>query len=489
MPVSASKDASLDPADWEDFRELAHEAVDDTIDLLRTLRERPAWSRIPDKVVGQLQAPVPWEGSSERIAYEEFRSLIEPYTNGNRHPRFFGWVQGCGIPLASLAEFLASSMNPHMAGFTQSGPIVEAQVLDWMKAFIRYPPDSSGILLSGGTMANITGLAIARVARHPGNYRMEGLQNRDMGRMVFYGSSETHGWAGKAAEWLGLGRASYSTLPVDADYQISLTALRTTIEADRSAGRVPFCVIANAGTINTGAIDPLADLADLCELEGLWLHVDGAYGALAAATTKYGALLKGLDRADSVAFDLHKWFYLPFEIGCLLVRDADRHRQTFAAEGAYIEGHKRGVIEAGLPFAHLGIELTRGFKALKAWMCCKAYGLDRFAAAIQRNVDDIQAIVRVIDSTRELERLAPAPLNVVCFRYKAAGLTDAELNALNEEILYRIQESGVGVPSSTTLNGIVALRLANVNHRATFSDLLVIVEAVVACGAALRAAA
>jgi len=477
--------ASLDPDDWSAFRALAHRMVDDTVDQLQTLDTRPAWSPLPEGVRARLTTDLGPDGVGEVAAYNEYLTLIEPYTNGNRHPRFFGWAQGPGVPLASLAEFLGSSMNPHMAGFDQSGPLVEEQVLNCMKQLLGYPRDASGILLSGGTMANVTALAVARAAKYPGTYLTDGLQSRRFGPLVFYGSQATHGWAAKAADLLGFGRDAYVSIATDADQRISIDALRAAVRRDRSDGRIPFCVIGNAGTINTGAIDPLVDLGTCCRTEDLWFHIDGAFGALAALSPRYRHLVNGLQSADSVAFDLHKWMYLPFEIGCVLVRNAQLHHSTFDASGEYMRRLKRGVIQGGLPFAQRGIELTRSFKALKAWMCLRAYGTRRFAEAIERNIDDMQKLAEQIRTSQELELLAPAPLNVICFRYRIDGLSDTALNELNENILYRIQESGLGVLSSTTLEGRFALRMANVNHRAAFRDLTRMTDAVVSAGRAL----
>jgi glutamate/tyrosine decarboxylase-like PLP-dependent enzyme len=378
-------------------------------------------------------------------------------------------------------------MNPLIAGFNQSGALVVEQVLNCMKQLIGYPRDASGILLSGGTMANVTGLAVARAAKYTGNYTTDGLQGRQFGPLVFYGSHATHGWAPKAADFLGFGRDAYVSIATDVDQRISLNALQAAVHHDRSHGRTPFCVIGNAGTINTGAIDPLVDLAAFCRAHDLWFHVDGAFGALAALSPRHRHLVNGLQSADSVAFDLHKWMYLPFEIGCVLVRNAGLHQSTFDAAGDYMHRLERGVIQGGLPFAHRGIELTRGFKALKAWMCLRAYGTRRFAAAIERNIDDMQALAERIRKSEELELLAPAPLNVICFRYRGRDLSDAVLDELNEEILYRIQESGLGVLSSTILEGRFALRMANVNHRATFLDLSQIMDAVLSVARTLTA--
>jgi aromatic-L-amino-acid decarboxylase len=257
------------------------------------------------------------------------------------------------------------------------------------------------------------------------------------------------------------------------------------IVEDRRAGHRPFCVIGTAGTINTGATDDLQALAALCREENLWFHVDGAFGALARLVPSLQPIVAGIELADSIALDLHKWMYLPFEIACVLIRDEEIHRQAFARSASYLAETTRGVIAGGLPFAQKGIELTRGFKALKAWMCLKAYGVNAFAEIIEQNVQQARYLADLITEQADLELLAPVPLNTVCFRYRTNGLSADELNQLNEELLIRVQESGVAVPSSTRISGTFALRVAMVNHRSRREDFDLLVEAVVQQGAQL----
>jgi glutamate/tyrosine decarboxylase-like PLP-dependent enzyme len=414
----------------------------------------------------------------EERAYDDFVRRVRPYTNGNLHPRFFGWVQGNGTPLAMMADMLASAINAHMAGFDQAPAEVEHEVLRWL-AELMGMPGASGLLVSGGTMANTLGLAVARHARAGFDVREEGLQGGHP-RMTFYGSAETHGWAKKAAEFLGLGNRSFRRVPVDADHRIRVDALREAIRRDRDEGCNPFCVVGTAGTVNIGATDPLEALADLCAEEGMWFHVDGAFGAMAHLSERLRPALAGMERADSLGFDLHKWGYLPFECACVLVRDAELHRAAFSVSGAYLARTERGVIAGGLPFAERGLELTRGFKALKVWMSLRAHGVDRLARLIEQNVDQSAYLAGLVRAHPELELLAPVPLNVVCFRF--TGVAGAELDAVNQEILLRLQETGVAVPSNTTLGGRFALRAANVNHRARRADLDLLVAETVRIG-------
>lgn len=480
---------TLDPADWESFRALAHRMVDDALDETRTVRDRPVHVPPPSDVKQRLLGePIPFESQGEEATYEQFLKDVLPYRNGNISPRFYGWVMGNGFPLGFMSDMLASMMNPHMAGLNQSPRFVEEKVIDWFRELMGFPESTSGLLLSGGSMANLTGLAVARYVKAGFDIKQLGLWGRPM--MTVYATAETHSWAKKAMELMGMGEQALRIVPSHADFTMNVEALRAAIRSDREAGCKPIAVLGTAGTVNTGATDDLDAIADVCAQEDLWLHVDGAFGALVAICPNLKHLVKGLERADSVGFDLHKWMYLPFECACLLVRDGEAHRATFSNSATYLQIFDRGVVAGGIPFADRGIELTRGFKALKAWMSLKAYGFDRFAALIERNVAQAQELARLVGESSELELCAPVPLNIVCFRYVADGLSLEELNAVNQEILYRLQEDGLAVPSSTILDGRFCLRAALVNHRTLSDDLKALVSNAIDVGrACLRGAA
>ena len=484
MSKALGSERTLDPQDgpgWEELRVLGHRMVDDMFAHLQALGDGPAWQAVPSAAGAAIgQEALPREGQGAAAAYEDFAQNVLPYSVGNAHPRFFGWVQSNGTPLGMLADMLAAGMNPHMAGFNQAPALVERQVLAWLAELMGMPPGTSGLLTSGGSVANLIGLAVARHARAGFDVRAEGLRGHALLRV--YCSTETHSWVKKAVELLGMGRVSLCSVAVDAEYRIDLEALRAAIAADREAGHRPVCVVATAGTVNTGASDDLMAIAAICEAEDIWFHVDGAFGAVAYWSAELRPQLAGMERADSLAFDLHKWGYLPFEVGCVLVRDAEMHRAAFATAASYLNVMERGPAAGGMTFADRGIELTRGFKALKVWMSFKAHGVDAITALVEQNVKQAQYLAELVRAEPELELLAPVALNIVCFRYVHDGFQGAALNELNQELLLRLQESGVAVPSSTLLQGRFAIRVANVNHRARREDFDLLVRAVVDLG-------
>ncbi|HRL13248.1 MAG TPA: pyridoxal-dependent decarboxylase, partial [Aggregatilineales bacterium] len=301
-------------------------------------------------------------------------------------------------------------------------------------------------------------------------------------RLTFYASREIHSCIPRALEILGLGHDALRKIPVDEGFRIDITALEAAIAADRAAGFKPVCVIGAAGTVNTGAFDDLNALADLCAREKLWLHVDGAFGALAALSPTLRRLTRGMERADSLSFDLHKWMYVNYEAAVVLVRSSDQHYRTFTTTPEYLTHGTRGPAAGDIWLSDLGIQLSRDFKALKVWMSIKEHGIDKYARLIDQNVAQTRALAARVDAEPELERLAPVPLNIVCFRYVVPGLDDAALDAFNTELLLRSQEHGGSLVTSTRLNGRYCLRACITNHRTVRADIDVFIDDVLAIG-------
>jgi glutamate/tyrosine decarboxylase-like PLP-dependent enzyme len=481
---------TLDPADWESMRKLGHRMVDDMLDYMETVRERPVWQHVPDEVKAHFSGNVPHDSQPPEEVYEEFVEKILPYPMGNIHPRFWGWMLGTGTVMGAFAELLAASMNTNTGGGDNHiANHVEKQVIEWIKEMLGYSQSASGVLTSGCSAANIIGLTVARNAKAGFDLRLKGLQSVPK-KMVLYASQEIHSSIQKAVELLGLGSDALRFLPVNDYFQMDLQTLKATITEDRKKGYMPFCVVGAAGTINTGAVDDLNAIANLCQRENLWLHVDGAFGAWAALAPRAKNKVEGMEQADSLALDLHKWMAMPYEIGCVLVRHEKQHRKAFSIMPEYLSHGEggRGLSGGDLPwFSDYSFQLSRGFRALKAWMSLKEHGSSKYARIIQQNIDQALYLAELVDASPELELSAPVTLNVVCFRYVLSHMNDDALNVLNRQIIIELQEKGVAVLSGTVIKSKYVLRAASSNHRSRREDFDILVREVIRIGKELTA--
>jgi aromatic-L-amino-acid/L-tryptophan decarboxylase len=454
--------STLDPADWSALRALGYQMLDDMVDHLAGLRDGPVWRPMPAPVREAFTAPLPSQGATPEALYGRFQAEIQPYVTGNLHPRFMGWVHGGGNPVSMLAELLTGAMNANCGGRDHAGIAVERQVIAWAAEMLGMPAQTSGVLLTGSSMANFCAVLCARFKALGPQGRQDGVGGA---KLTAYASAGVHRCVPGALDMAGLGSNSLRRIPVDADFRMDLAALRAAIAADKAEGCTPFLIVGTAGTVDVGAFDDLDALADIAAAEGAWFHVDGAFGALAALSPQLKPVTAGIGRADSVAFDFHKWAQVTYDAGCVLVRDPDTQLATFAQATNYLAAAPRG-LAGGAPWpCDLGPDLSRGFRALKVWMTLSAYG----SAALGSIVDDTcalaQRLAAQISASDRLELLAPVKLNIVCFG--VAGFSDARI----ADLAAALQEDGLFAPSTTTLNGRLAIRAAIVNHRTLPEDI------------------
>lgn len=483
-PLSQQPEPHLDPRteeEWEAARRAAHRLADQLIDQHRCLAEGACWQPMPEGVRKELAQVAPVEGLGAEAALARAEWLLQPYTSGNRHPRFWGWVKGAGTVPGILGAWMATAMNANVFGGDQGPVHLELQVLEWFRTWFHFPEGSSGLLVDGGSMANILGLAVARHWATKGTCKTDGPEA--CAGLRIYCSAATHNSVQKGAELLGLGSRGVRMVGMDALGRVDLTALEAAIREDQEAGLRPFCLVGSACTVGTGAMDPLLELRKLADRYGLWFHVDGAIGALGWLSPKLRPRFEGMDLADSLAFDLHKWGQIPYDAGCLLVRDGELHRATFQVGAKYLGTLEGGMVKHGCHMFHaFSPMLSRGDRALKIWMTVTALGTVRWASIFEKNVDQAAFLGELVDERSALERLAPVGLNIVCFRYKGELTDETTLDTLNEKILVELQETGFCVLSPFRVDGRFCLRVAISNHRTRRSDLEALVERVVESG-------
>jgi len=469
---------TLDPQDWAAFRAQSHRMLDDMLDYVQNIRQRPVWQPIPAQVREHFREPLPLAPGSLAAAHQTFMSDVLPYAAGNVHPGFMGWVHGGGSPVGMVAEMLAAGLNANLGGRDQMPVEVERQIVRWMRELFRFPDTASGVFVTGTSMANLMGLLVARTAALGPAVRRNGLRGQGED-LVAYTSAAAHGCIAQAMDLSGLGSAALRRIAVNARQQIDVGALEQAIASDRRAGLRPFFIAGTAGTVDVGAVDDLSALADIARREQMWFHVDGAYGALGMLAPDVAPLLAGIERADSLAFDFHKWGQVPYDAGFLLVREAARHLDAFAAPAAYLRREARG-LAAGSPWpCDFGPDLSRGFRALKTWFTFKVHGAEKIGRVISNTCRLARYMARAVQQHPQLELLAPVALNIVCFRYRCA-----DADHVNREIVADLHESGIAVPSTTTVAGQLAIRAAIVNHRTAARDIDALLSAVLTLGAA-----
>ncbi len=476
-----------DPWTLEEIKQTGYRVVDLIAEHLTGLPDAPVFRPVPPELVDDfLTAPLPQQGSTPEQILSEFEQTVLPYPFGNGHPRFWGWVNSPPSVIGIFAEALAAAMNPSCAGGNHAAIYVERQVLDWFKQMLGFPSDSMGLLVSGGSMATLTALTVARNTKAGPEMRSSGLRGLDHEPVIYMGE-EGHGCVRKATELLGIGSNNLRVIASDDRHTMSVSDLERAIIADIEAGHTPIAVVATAGTVNTGAIDPLKEIAEVCQEHNVWLHIDGAYGAPALLTDRYRSQLEHLALADSIAIDPHKWLYVPVEAGLVLIRHEQAMRDTFSLVPPYLrtDGSPTGV--GGLPwFSEYGFQQTRGFRALKVWMTLKYYGVDGYRREIEADLALAEHLKKLASSHPDLDMVASG-LSIVCFRYVPPGIEGGDqLDALNKALLEEIQLGGEAFLSSTIIDGRFVLRACIVNHRTTKQDIEFLVDLVRATGARLR---
>ena len=459
----------LDPS-AEELRDWGNSVIELMADYLSELRDGRVYRRMSSREIrDRLEPAMPIKGIDFDDLLNVFRETIIPFSRQNAHPRMFGYVQSPGTPLAAFADLLASTLNANLTVWRSAPAPVELErlTIDWIRQILGFNAEAGGLFVSGGSMANFAALAAARQAK-----------DNSSGRLRIYASSETHFSIAKAAALLGIGRDNVCHVAVDECFKIRVDDLVAKITADLEAGYLPFCVVANAGTVNTGAVDPLAEIREIADRFQLWMHVDGSYGAFAVLAKSARKFFAGLKRADSIALDPHKWLYLPVDVGCVIYRAPEIARAAFAHEAEYtrIIGEKA---DEAFAFWDYGPELSRRFRALKVWMLLKGVGLDSLGEAIESNLACARYLESMVRASDDFEVVAPVELSIFCFRHVPVQLRNKSpqaIDAFNERLLIALQRDGSSYLSNATLAGRFALRGCVLNYRTTLRDMEILLN-------------
>ncbi len=452
---------SLDPEDWDSFRATAHDMLEAALDKMQSATEGRVWTPLPDGIKQSLTSDLPREGIGIERTQQAVQALM-PYGVGNTHPRFFGWVHGAGSPNGLVADIAAAAMNANLGGRDHGAIYVERQVVQWVRSLFEFPDTASGLVVSGTSMATVVALKVARDVKLAFANQRVGSSGVEL---VGYTSVQTHNCVARAFDLLGLGTDALRLIAVDENFEMDVAALKSAIAADKVAGKVPFCIVGTAGSVNVGAIDDLDAIADIAAAEDIWFHVDGAFGASCMLSEELRPRLIGITRADSLAFDFHKWWHVNYAVGFVLIRHDADHLRSFTMQAEYLAGQKRGLAAGGPWPTDYGPELSRGFRALKVWTQLMEHGADKLGASIKQNCELAQYLAEMVKAERQLILCAPVSLNIVCFAY------DATRVGINDEIVMELQTRGIAAPSTTTIKGQTVIRLCIANHRTTRADI------------------
>jgi aromatic-L-amino-acid/L-tryptophan decarboxylase len=463
----------------EEFRRLGHRLVDQIAEFYAELPSKPVAPNVSvEQVRGALgERPVPERGQSPQRLLDQAMDLLTTYQRFMQHPRYWGYILGSAAPIGILGEFLAAAINANPISFLSSpmATEIERQTIRWLAEFIGYPPDCSGLMVSGGTMANFVGLLAARRARAPWDVRARGMSDAESRMMTLYVSDEGHTWVEKAADLFGLGTDAIRRIRTDGQLRLPVEALRRAIDEDHEAGNLPFLVVGSAGTVSTGAIDPLPEIAALCRERGLWFHVDAAYGGFAATLDDVPPDLFGLRDADSVALDAHKWLYVPLEAGCALVRDPNQLLDTFSYHAAYYHFQQAGGSQA-INYYEYGPQNSREFRALKVWLALQQVGRSGYRQMIGDDIRLSRHLFALLDADPRFEARTQS-LSIATFRYVPADRRSGSeaderyLNTLNEQLVTRLQQSGEAYVSNAIVDGSYLLRACITNFRSQARDI------------------
>jgi aromatic-L-amino-acid/L-tryptophan decarboxylase len=460
----------LDPS-ADQIREWGDSAVQLAADYLGGLRDRKVYRQMTShEIRDRLDLALPTEGTDFDSLLTVLCETIIPFSRQNAHPRMFGYVQSPGTALAAFADLLASTLNANLTAWRSAPAPVEVErlTIDWIRQILGFDSKAGGLFVSGGSMANLAALVTARQTK-----------GRLSGALRIYASSETHHSVAKAAALLGIGPENVRHIAVDETYKIQLDDLVAKIAADTAAGHQPFCIVANAGTVNTGAIDPLVEVREIADRHQLWMHVDGSYGAFALLAKSARGSFQGIEEADSVALDPHKWLYLPVDVGCVIYRDPDLARTAFAHEAEYTRVIGEETADEAFAFWDYGPELSRRFRALKVWMLLKGVGLKSLGEAIESNLACARHLDSLVRASDDFEMAAPVGLSIFCFRHlplRLRGESPRTIDAHNERLLVALQRDGSSYLSNATLKDRFALRGCVLNYRTTLGDMEMLLD-------------